>query len=273
PNLREKYDVIIFPPTRGTPQSIVNGIAKSGEPIPWKPLPGFPHLGGPDTTDNIRGGIELVGMVHLQKFLENGGLLICVGNTCEVPISYGLVSGLSVAQTQNLVVIGSVLKATVTSESPVLFGYDQDLGVYFSRGPVFHIGAGGRGPGGGAQRPADRTSGRGSRNDPDIPQGRPPYRPGERPELEIYRQERTPQEAVPRPNVLLRFAGSQDLLISGLLAGAEELAGAPAVVLCPVGEGNVLLFAINPMWRMETHGSFMLLFNSAMNFDHLRPNE
>ncbi|MCL6623009.1 MAG: hypothetical protein K6T17_00140 [Fimbriimonadales bacterium] len=277
PNLREKYDVIVFPPTRGTPQSIVNGIPKSGEPIPWKPLSGFPHLGGPDTTDNIRGGIELIGMVHLQKFLERGGLLICVGSTCEVPITYGLVSGVSVAQTQNLVVVGSVLKAlAATEDSPVLFGYDPTLGVYFSRGPVFRLGGGGggRGFGAGAQASQGRPSGRGSLTDPDIPQGRPLYRPGTRPELEALRSPSTPsQDSASRPQVILRFAEAQDLLVSGLLTGAEELAGTPAVVLCPVGEGNVLLFAINPFWRMETHGSFMLLFNAVMNFDRLRATE
>jgi hypothetical protein len=30
-----------------------------------------------------------------------------------------------------------------------------------------------------------------------------------------------------------------------------------------------VLFANNPMWRHETQGSFFLLFNAALNFDHL----
>jgi hypothetical protein len=36
-----------------------------------------------------------------------------------------------------------------------------------------------------------------------------------------------------------------------------------------VGRGHVVLYAINPMWRQETQGSFMLVMNAAMNFDHL----
>jgi hypothetical protein len=36
-----------------------------------------------------------------------------------------------------------------------------------------------------------------------------------------------------------------------------------------MGKGHVVLFAINPMWREETQGSFSLLFNAIMNFDHL----
>ena len=27
----------------------------------------------------------------------------------------------------------------------------------------------------------------------------------------------------------------------------------------------------NPFWRMETSGSYMLLFNAALNFNHLSP--
>jgi hypothetical protein len=41
------------------------------------------------------------------------------------------------------------------------------------------------------------------------------------------------------------------------------------VVDVPVGRGHVVLFAINPMWRQETQGSFMLVLNAALHFDHL----
>jgi hypothetical protein len=30
-----------------------------------------------------------------------------------------------------------------------------------------------------------------------------------------------------------------------------------------------VLFANNPMWRQETQGSFMLLLNAVLNYDHL----
>jgi hypothetical protein len=29
------------------------------------------------------------------------------------------------------------------------------------------------------------------------------------------------------------------------------------------------MFANNPMWRHETHGSFFMVFNAALNYDHL----
>jgi hypothetical protein len=37
-----------------------------------------------------------------------------------------------------------------------------------------------------------------------------------------------------------------------------------------LGEGNVLLFANNPVYRGETIGSYDLVFNAILNYDHLR---
>jgi hypothetical protein len=54
-----------------------------------------------------------------------------------------------------------------------------------------------------------------------------------------------------------------------MLAGGRELANRPAVLDVPVGKAHVLLFANNPMWRQQTQGSFFLLFNAALNYDHL----
>jgi len=71
------------------------------------------------------------------------------------------------------------------------------------------------------------------------------------------------------PRVILRFAEAKELLYSGELDGASELAEKPAVVDVPHGQGHVLLFAPNPMWRNETSGSFALLFNALMNYRHL----
>jgi hypothetical protein len=69
--------------------------------------------------------------------------------------------------------------------------------------------------------------------------------------------------------VILRFADEKDLLVSGMLTGGSALAGKPAVIDCPSGKGHVLMFANNPMWRSETHGSYFLLFNAMLNFQHL----
>lgn len=263
--LKSKFDVIILGEVGGSAQSIVNGIPMTGEAIPWKALPGFPHLGGPDSTDDIRGGIELSGMLNLQKFLNSGGLLICLGNTCRVPIDYGLVSGISVATPNLLIAPGCVFQTeNVTRDCPVVYGYDENVPVFFRGGPLLQIGGGGGGGRGGAQTPTGRPSGRGGPDDPDVPQGRPPYSPQSLPGDDAPQQFGGAQGA--RLRVLLRFSSVNSLLISGALDHGEELAGKVAAAIQSVGKGNVVLFAASPFWRSITVGAWNLVLNSAMNY-------
>jgi hypothetical protein len=69
--------------------------------------------------------------------------------------------------------------------------------------------------------------------------------------------------------VLLRYAPENTLLVAGMLVGGSELARQAALVQCPVGKGNVLLFSFNPFWRGQTVGSYALFFNAAANWDKL----
>jgi hypothetical protein len=41
------------------------------------------------------------------------------------------------------------------------------------------------------------------------------------------------------------------------------------IVAAHLGKGSVLLFANNPVYRGETIGSYPLVFNAILNFDHL----
>ena len=75
--------------------------------------------------------------------------------------------------------------------------------------------------------------------------------------------------AAERPRVVVRFSDEKDLLVSGMLSGGAELANKPAIVDVPRGKGHVLLFANNPMWRNQTQGSYFLLFNAMLNYNHL----
>ncbi len=291
PNLRDKWDVIIFGPTRGSAQSLVRGLPMTGDPIPWKKSDLTPNMGlSPDQTDDMRGGIGIIGVAHLQKFIESGGLFVTIGSNSALPIDFGITEGVSIQEARQLQARGSVFQAVFADrKSPIAYGYSEKLGVYFNQAPLFQVGGGfggfggGGGRGGGAfgqgQQGAQRPSGRGSLTDPDIPQGRPPLapqpatptQPGEEGIPEEFREQLAAQLPSPemRPRVVLRFAAERDLLISGMLAGGSELAARPAVIDVPVGKGHVVMFANNPMWRHQTQGSFFLLFNAALNYDHL----
>ena len=43
----------------------------------------------------------------------------------------------------------------------------------------------------------------------------------------------------------------------------------PVVVDVPVEKGHVVLFGNNPIYRGETIGSYTLVLNTLLNFDHL----
>jgi hypothetical protein len=291
-NLREKWDVIIFAPTRGNAQSIVRGVPKRGEneaPIPWKRSDLTPNFGlAPDQTDDIRGGMGLLGLANLQRFIESGGLFVVVGNTTSIPIDFGLIEGVTIQEARQLQARGSVYSGVFADrKSPISYGYDERLAIYFNQSPLFQVsalGGQGGGRGGGRNQPGAQTgqtrqrpSGRGGVNDPDVVQGRrplppaPPAQPGDDdipPELRSQLAGQLPPPEM-RPRVVLRFAAEKELLISGMLEGGSELANKPVVIDVPVGKGHVVMFANNPMWRHQTHGSFSLLFNAALNFDHL----
>lgn len=284
PNLREKFDVIIFPPVGGSAQTIVGGIPMRGEPIPWKGSDVTPNMAiGPDQTDDIRGGMTLRGVLNLQKFVEDGGVFIPITNCSHIAVDYGLVSGVAIQESRALQARGSVYNATFADRrSPIAYGYAETLPIYFNQAPLFQVAAGG-GPGGGGGGgegggggASGRPSGRGTMTDPDIIQGMPlaepaqQRRPGELTDEQRLQQGAfvTPPEM--RPRIVLRFASDEkSLLISGMLAGGSELVNKPAVVDVPVGHGHIVMFANNPMWRHQTQGSFFLIFNTALNYDHL----
>jgi hypothetical protein len=293
-DLRSKYDVIIFGPVGGSAQSIVNGRPMTGEPIPFKGSTITPNLAGaPDTTDDMRPGMGFQGIFNLHKFVQEGGLFITITGNATIPIDYGFVEGVSVGESNTLHARGSVLNAVFADKnSPIAYGYGDELAVYFNQAPILNAGGGGggrggggggRGGGGGGRGGAgdtgpNRPSGRGTMDDPDIPQGRPLFVPpvgnvseGGGPDDDANAGGRGGRggAAGPQPRVILRFADEKNLLVSGMLSGGAALAGKPAVIDCPSGKGHVLMFANNPMWRSETHGSYFLMFNAMLNFDHL----
>jgi hypothetical protein len=278
--LRDKYDVLLFGPMSANAMSIVNGVA-GDKPIAWKKTDLTPNIGRQASTDDIRGGIEIEGVLHLRDFVKSGGLLLTLTSSSSLPIHFGFAQGMGIKSTPNLVARGGVYKADVIDRlSPIAYGYDEKLGVFFNSSPVFSVSpVGPAGPGGGAG-PAvttERGSGRGDKTDPDVAQGRP--RDIGLKALEAFEAARkakgettTPAagSALPSPRVVLRYAeDASELVISGGISGGADMAGTPAVVDCRYGEGHVVMFSMNPMWRHQTLGSFFLVYNAMMNYNKL----
>ena len=69
--------------------------------------------------------------------------------------------------------------------------------------------------------------------------------------------------------ILMRFVGGDKAVLSGLMRGAGQISNRPAIVDVPVGQGRVLMYSTNPVYRWQNHGEFNMLFNAIMNYDDL----
>ena len=278
--LRDKYDVIIFAPVgRSSTQQIVNGLPMWGNALPWQKTDLTPNL-TIDSTEDMRPGLGLDGVAHLQEFVKKGGLLITSEDTAQFAIDEGMAPGVFVNRGGNVHVVGSVLGAQfVDHKSPLAWGYGDSLAVYSADGMAFTVGNMTVPRHIETEKDYHRATGRGGPEEEDIPQGRAAVEPEPLPSPKPW--EATPlneEEArdnpyvIPeqyKPDVILRFASSKGLLLSGLLEGGSAIEEKPIVVDAHYGEGNVLLFANNPIYRGETVGSYALVFNAILNFDHL----
>ena len=282
PDLRARYDVLIFAPAgHVSGQQIVDGLPLWGNALPWQTTSLTPNLGKLDSTDDLRPGLGEAGVAHLKDFVQQGGLLITAEDTAEFAIEEGMAPGVFVAPRKDLKVVGSVLNsAVVDNKHPVAYGYDGAVALYSADGLAFtvsnltvnyHILT---------AKDYKRPTGRGGPDDEDVPQGRPfekaPPLPAPKPWQAVplnEEQERNNPFLIPaeyRPQVILRYADMKDLLLSGLLENGDSVAEHPAVVVAHFGNGSVLLFANNPVYRGETIGSYALVFNSIINFGHLK---
>jgi len=296
-NLRQKYDVIVFPHIGGNAQSQVAGIARTGKlALPYKKSTETPNLGGIDEADDIRGGMGWEGLMELVKFVQTGGTLLVEGSTSTIFPEYNVTSGISVESPDGLFVRGSVVRGVVADRrSPVAYGFDAQLPVYFNQDPVLNAGGGGGGfggrggEGGGpgvgmnitpmAGAPQQRLS----PYDAENPESTGGARGGQRGQAEDAggRGGRGGgggrggfpgggDAAEARARVVMQFPNNpDDMLLSGVLVGGQSLAGRAQVVDAPVGQGHVVMFAIRPFWRWQTQGTYFLGFNTILNWNDL----
>jgi len=298
-NLRQKYDVIVYPHVGGNAQSQVNGIPRTGTaPLPYRKSAETPNLGAQDQADDIRGGMGWEGLVELVKFVQQGGTLITEGATATIFPEYNISSGVTVENPEGLFVRGSVMRGVfVDRRSPIAYGYDSQVPVYFNQDPVLNVG-GGFGLGGGRGDPgipgvgmnitpmAGAVQQRLSTWDPEAPDASPAPAPaggrgrgafgegagggrgagrggGGRGGFGVATDEA-------RPRVVLQFPANPDeMLLSGTLVGGQALSNRAQVVDIPIGQGHVVAFAIRPYWRWQTQGTFFLGFNAILNWNDL----
>jgi len=302
-NLRQKYDVIVYPHVGGSPQSQVNGIPKTGgTALPYKKTADTPNLGAIDQADDIRGGMGWEGLMELVKFVREGGTLITEGSTSTIFPEYNVSTGVTVESPDGLFVRGSVMRGIFADRrSPIAYGYDAQVPVYFSQDPVLSVTSGGGfgGRGGGAEgaipgvgmnvTPMAAANNRLSAYDPEAPDaasaaasagaGRGRQGGAAGPGGGGGRGGRGDGGGIggagfgnsaETPRVILAFPSNPDeMLLSGVLVGGQSLVNRAQIVDIPLGQGHVVSFAIRPFWRWQTQGTFFLGFNTILNWNDL----
>jgi hypothetical protein len=282
-DLRAKYDVLIFAPVgRASTLDILNGIPAWNNAMPWQKSELTPNLGLIDSTPDLRPGLGYDGLTHLKQFVEQGGLLITCEDTAQFAIDTGLAQGVSVAPHEDARVVGTVLNTIfVVRDNPVAFGYGPGVPVISANGMAFNVSNTiGRSGGRVLMDPySERPTGRGTVDDSDEPQGRKGIEPEPlvkqqpwEPKHLNEEQTRNNPTVLPvelRPDVILRFSDAKTLLLDGLLDKASSIAEHAVVVNAHLGQGNVLLFGNNPVYRGETVGTYALVFNAILNHERL----
>jgi len=284
-DLRSKYDVIVFAPVgHGSTLDIINGLPRWNNPMPWKKSHITPNLQiDDDGTDDIRPGLGYDGLEHLRTFIEKGGLLITSEDTAQFAIETGLAPGVSLVPKADARVVGTVLNTTfVAKENPIAFGYSGNLPVISAKGMAFNV-SNTLGHSGGRllmDPYAERPTGRGSLEENDEPLGRKAVEAEKLEKTQPWEAKKLNEEqmrnnfsVIPeqlRPEVILRFNDSKTMLLDGLLDKANSIAEHAVVVNAHLGNGSVLLFGNNPVYRGETIGDYPLVFNAILNHNHLQ---
>ncbi|MEI9978659.1 MAG: hypothetical protein WDN23_06590 [Edaphobacter sp.] len=265
----------------------MNGIPKNGpDAIPYEKTKLTPNLGVEDSSPDIRGGMGIEGLMELVKFVEAGGTLITEGSTTTILPDYGITTHVSVEHPGTMYARGALMRSIIVDKkSPIVYGYTGRSDARLLQ------------PGPRPQRPRRRLRWRRSRwtrssrrrgkanitpnavpvalspyehDDSAEPKGLPSQISDAAAMRQAMRQFGIVDDASTAPRVVLQFpAKSDEILLSGELAGGQALTNRALALDQPLGQGHVVMFALRPFWRWQTQGTFALGFNTILNWDHL----
>ena len=162
----------------------------------------------------------------LQNFVKDGGTLICIDSSCNLPIEYFNIPVHNIIRnktSKEFFCPGSILRIWVDNKHPVGYGTPQWISGYFARSQAFEL------------IEASKNENNGLRG------------------TEV----RFPARVVARYSDTV-------LLESGWIRGKELIVDKPAIVEVQYGRGKIILFGFRVQHRGQSHGTFRLLFNAIL---------
>ncbi len=228
--LRANYDVIVMPHQGNGGKSIVYELPKLSRPLPYKKDERFKSFGYYTETDDVRGGMGLEGALELQKFVDEGGTLITMGIASSFPAEFGLAKGVEARSAEP----GFYAPGPYVQSDVLLPNHPVMFGYDQKTLPVRYAGG------------------------PFLEAGPAPDTPAAVANAAPY-----------RPQVIARFTGGDGAVLSGMMRGANQIRNRAMVVDAPSGNGHVVLFANNPIYRWQTFGEHAMVFNTILFWNDL----
>jgi hypothetical protein len=247
--LLEKVDVLLYGHVDLELAEQIQGLPKKWSPMPFKKTEKTPSLGTPAESDDITGGIGYEGLGQIEKFVNDGALLVTLGSGSTLALEGGIVRGVrrvaggvprssqgggatAAAESQNAVTRtpGAHVRVSFAQpEHPIAYGYPQRTYVFRQNFPLY-----------------------------DAP----------RKWLRMAYCTSCLDGPEDSSGIVLKWGdkNGEPLLVSGQVWGEQGLIGRPAILDMPVGRGHVVSFNFNPMHRDMNRGDHRLLWNTILNW-------
>jgi hypothetical protein len=247
-NLRRKIDVLLYGHVDLELAEQIQGIPKAWGPMPFKKTPQTPSFGTPAASDDITGGIGWPGLDQIQRFVEQGGLMITLGNASMLPLEAGIVRGVRRDS-------GGVPRSSAGGGAAAAAAAQDAV----TRTPGAHV----------------RVSF--ARPDHPIAYGYPESSYVFRQNFALYSTPRRwlrmayctscldgPLDT--RGVVMQWGAPGEPFVVSGQAWGEDGILGRPAILDMPVGRGHVIAFNFNPLYRDLNRGDHRMVWNAIINW-------
>ncbi|MBI2833270.1 MAG: hypothetical protein HYX76_02455 [Acidobacteria bacterium] len=141
-DLRSAYDAIVIPNQGRGGKGLVYDIARRGKPVPYTRTEQFPNLGAYGESEDITGGMGLEGVIELQEFVIDGGVLMTLGAASYFPPEFGLTPTIDAGRpSPQFYAPGPIVEAEILQAMhPIFYGYPQKtVPVRYANGPLLRV--------------------------------------------------------------------------------------------------------------------------------------
>lgn len=141
-NLRAAYDLILVPNQGRSGKGLVFDLEPRQKPLAYTKTDQFNTHGEYGSSVDITGGMGLPGVIELEKFVREGGLLVTLGQASFFPPEFGLTRRIDAGRpSAQFYAPGPIVEAEVVATAhPIFYGYgEKTIPVRYANGPLLNL--------------------------------------------------------------------------------------------------------------------------------------